>query len=128
MLAKLLAIIGLVSAGLLLIVFTTTTPASAGAFGMLAVFLLSYIAVLSAMTFIVWFIARLIDKMSRDFKIVKKSRPMTFKKAYYFSTIISLGPIIFISLQTVGTVSVYEFGLILLFIILGYIYVSRRTE
>jgi len=128
MLAKLLAIIGLVSAGLLLIVFTTTTPASAGAFGMLSVFLLSYVTVLSAMTFIVWFVARMIEKLGRDFRIIKKTNPISFKKAYYYSTVIALGPVIFISLQTVGTVSVYEFGLILLFIILGYIYVSRRTE
>ncbi|MDB5177364.1 MAG: rane protein of unknown function [Candidatus Saccharibacteria bacterium] len=128
MLAKALVIIGLVSAGLLLIVLTSTTPATAGAFGMLAVFLLSYIAILCAMTFIVWFVARVIERLGKDFRILKKANPLTLKKAYYYSTVIALGPIIFISLQTVGTVSIYELALIILFIILGYIYVSRRTE
>jgi hypothetical protein len=127
MLAKILFVAGLVSAGLLLIILTTTTPSSSGAFGILAVFLLSYIVILSLLTYILWVSSKLIDRVGRGFRLFKKPYSLSFRKSYYYSTIIAVGPVIIVSLQSVGGVGVYEVGLVGLFVILGCIYVSRRV-
>ena len=128
MLAKVLTAIGLASAGLLLIVVTTTSPSDAGALGILAVFLLSYVVLFTSLTFIVWFLAKVFYRISTDLHLRKKNQLLTLKIAYYYATVIALGPIIIVSLQSVGGVGIYELLLVAVFIILGCLYVSRRTS
>ena len=128
MLAKLLVIVGLVSAGLLLIILTTTTPSDSGAFGILSVFLLGYIVSLVFFTFLLWLIAQILNRVGKRTQRARKLYAITLKKAYYYSSVIALGPVIMISLQSVGGVGLYEVGLTILFIVLGCIYVSRRSS
>jgi hypothetical protein len=127
MLSKILVGTGLVSAGLLLIILTTTTPSSVGAFGILSVFLLSYIVALSCLTFIVWFVAIAINKLGRSTHLIRRPYHFSLKKSYYYSTILALAPVIMVSLQSVGGIGVYELILIVAFIFIGCIYVSRRV-
>ncbi len=127
MLAKMLITTGLVSAGLLLILLTATTPSSAGAIGILAVFLLSYVVVLACSTFLVWALAAFINKVGRSTRLLRKPYIFTLKKSYYFSSIIALAPVIMVSLQSVGGIGPYELALIAAFIILGCLYVSKRA-
>lgn len=128
MLAKILISAGLVSAGLLFVILTTVTPSTAGAFGILAVFLLSYISTLSAFTFLVWLLGQLISKLSNQFKKRAGSNTsLTLKKAYYYSSILALAPVIIVSLQSVGEVGVYEIGLVGIFLVLGCVYVAKRS-
>lgn len=128
MFARILMITGLVSAGLLLILLTTTTPAKVGAFGILAIFLLSYVLVLIVTTFLLWCLALVMDNVvNRVRGISRKSYAMDLKRAYYFSTVIALGPVILVSLHSVGGIGIYDVGLVALFLALGCLYVSRRT-
>lgn len=122
-------ITGLVSAGLLLILLTTTTPAKTGAFGILSVFLLGYVITLTVVTYIVWSVAFLLEKIlkQRSHVVPSGTHSMSFKRAYYFSSVLALGPIIIVGLQSVGGVGVYDVGLVALFMSLGCIYVARRT-
>jgi len=128
MLARILSLIGLVSAGLLLILLTTTTPSTVGAFGILAVFLLTYIATLSVFTFVVWVFARLLNKLGQRIHLLRKPYDFTLKKSYYYSSVLALGPIIVISLQSVGGAGIYELSLVAFFIFLGCLYVSKRFD
>lgn len=127
MFEKIFTIAGLAAAGLLLIVVTMTTPTDSGAFGILSVFMLSYVVILTIVTYLLWFIAKLINKFGLDIKLIRKPKQMSLKKAYYYSTIIAIGPVIIVSLQSVSTVGVYEISLTTIFIVLGCLYVSRRT-
>lgn len=127
MLAKILIAAGLVATGLLLIIITTTTPTSAGAVGILAVFLLSYIVLLCLLTFVVWLLGKILHKIRRKSLLFRNVSALSFRKAYYYASVIALGPIIIVSLQSVGGVSLYSLGLVGVFIVLGCIYVSRRT-
>lgn len=127
MLARILSLVGLVSAGLLLILLTTTTPATVGAFGILAVFLLTYTVTLSLFTFAIWVLARLSNKIGHETHLLRKQYSFTLKKSYYYSSVLALGPVIVISLQSVGGAGVYELSLVALFIFLGCLYVSRRV-
>lgn len=128
MFAKILITTGLVSAGLLLFIVITTTPVGAGAFGILAVFLLSYIVTLTIFTFLLYVLSAFIGKVSRRRHISNRVLTLTLKKSYYFSTILALGPVIVMGLQSVGGASVYELGLVVLFIVLGCLYVGRRSS
>lgn len=128
MLAKLLITSGLASAGLLLIIMLTITPKSGGAGAILAVFLLSYISILSAMTFVIWILSRgLYRILGGVLKSGYKQQPIGLRKAYYYSSVTSLGPVIVISLQSVGEVGLYELGLIFVFMLLGCVYVAKRS-
>lgn len=121
-------IAGLVSAGLLLILLTTITPAKAGAFGILAVFFLSYVFILTVTTFLLWGVAYLTDKIARSGRRVpRKLHAINLKRAYLFATVIALGPIILVGLHSVGGIGVYDVGLVLLFMALGCVYVARRS-
>ena len=53
-------------------------------------------------------------------------QPLTYKRAYYFSTVIAAAPVMLIGLQSVGGIGVYEVLLIVLFTAVGCIYISKR--
>lgn len=127
MLGKTIAIVGLVAAGLLLIVLTMTTPPAAGAAGILAVFLLTYIVLLSLLTFGLWAVVKMINKFGHNIHVLHSKHSLSLQKSYYYSTVLALGPIIIISLQSVGSVSIYELSLVILFVTLGCVYVSKRV-
>lgn len=127
MLLKVLISTGLVSAGLLLILFTTTTPSSGGAFGILAVFVLSYVLSLVLTTFTLWLLSFVAARLVASFRTNRQIYTMSLKRAYYFSTIIALAPVLVVSLRSVGGVGPYELALIALFVGLGCLYVARRT-
>ena len=127
MLARLLITVGLVATGLLFILLTTTTPASAGAIGIFVVFLLGYVVTLCAVTFTLWALVALASKVGRNTRLWRKGRRISLRKSYYYSSVISLGPTIIISLQSVGGVGFYDLGLVAIFIFLGCVYVSRRA-
>ena len=127
MIGKVLTGIGLVSGGLLLFVFNTTTPASAGAFGMLAVFILAYLCLTSMTTFVLHEVSRAVIAGGRLFGGFRTAEPLSMQRAYYYSTIVALAPVIIVSMQSVGGVGLYELALIALLVTLGCIYVTKRT-
>lgn len=128
MFSRLLILIGLVAAGLLLFIITTVAPVEAGAAGILAVFVLSYVVILCGLTFIIWLLILITEKVGKNIRIFRKMTEVSLVKAYYYSSVISLGIIIMISLRSVGTIGIYEYALILLFVLLGCIYVAKRTR
>ena len=127
MLGKLLVIIGIASGLILTVILNTTTPATAGAFGILSVFIFTYLLVVSIMTFTLYGIYKALSTFGKTVGYHAPVEAMRLQRAYYYSTIVSLAPVIIISLQSVGGVGIYELGLIFLLVILGCIYVTKRT-
>jgi len=127
MFGKILIIIGLAAAGLLLVIMNVTEPSSVGAIGILGVFLLGYIISLVVTSFFLWVLSGIIYKFAHGARLLRNSERLTLRKAYYYATVIALAPIITISLQSVGGISAYEVALTILFIVIGCVYVSRRT-
>lgn len=126
MFGKLLIVIGLVAAGLLFVILNTIEPVDAGATGVLAVFLLLYIALLAGLTHALWLGSRALKRVGSELKLLSSYQSVTLKKAYYYATVVALAPVILIGLQSVGGAGVYEVGLVALLVTLGCIYVSRR--
>ena len=127
MLQKALVSIGIVSGVILAVILNTTTPVSAGAFGILAVFVLTYLCLVSVMTFGVHGVSRITAYASHAFAPRRPAEVISLQRAYYYSTIVALAPVIIISMQSVGGVGPYELLLIAILIILGCVYVTKRT-
>jgi len=127
MLAKVLLLIGLVSAGLLLLIMTTYEPSAVGAIGILAVFFLGYVIILCALTLLLWTIIQLIKRLKARSKALSRIRSLTFRETYYYSSVIALAPIVLIGLRSVGGIGVYEVILVFLFEVLACVYVAKQA-
>ena len=104
-----------------------TTPLSSGAVGILSVFILTYASILSALTFFMYGVSRIVVRASRTVTVQKPLQTITLKKAYYYSSVVALAPVIMISLESVGVLGPYEAGLVLFLVAIGCIYVTKRT-
>ncbi len=126
MFIRLLSLAGLVSTGLLLFIMTTYEPSSVGALGILAVFFLGYVVILCSLTILLLIFVYLLRRIRSKVRILSKIQQLSVKAIYYYSSVLALAPVIIISLRSVGEVSFYETSLILLFEILGCLYIAKR--
>ena len=53
---------------------------------------------------------------------------MEFRRAYYFSTVLAAGPVMLIGLQSVQSIGIYEFLLVVIFEVVACVYVSKRMR
>jgi hypothetical protein len=126
MLQRVIAIITLVSLCLLTLMLTTTTPASVGPFGLLLIFITAYLTSLGLISFFLYGISRIIVYASAGFTMRRPLQPMSFRRAYYYSTILAAAPVMLVGLQSVGAIGIYEVVLILIFEVIGCVYITKR--
>jgi len=107
---------------------TFTTPASAGPFGLLVIFISAYLTFIGLISFFLFGISRLIASLSAGITVRKPIAAMTFRRAYYFSTVLAAAPVMLIALQSVRTIDVYELLLVIIFEVVACVYVSRRIR
>lgn len=124
---RILAIVGIAALTGVVFIITTTTPSSGGAITVLALFILLYIALIALLTFVIYWLNRIIYKV---FYSDKKTPTgiLSFKQAYYYGTVFALAPVILVSMKSVGKSGPIEWLLVGLFLLVGYIYVSRQTR
>lgn len=128
MLEKIVAITTITSLCLVALLLNVTAPTTIGPLGILAVFILGYLSSLGVMTYFLYSTSRLIAHLGTAFTVKKPISAMPFRVAYYYSTVISAAPIMLIGLQSVGAVGVYEFVLVLLFTVIGCVYITKRIR
>ena len=126
MLQRVIALITVVSLCLLTLMLVTTTPASAGPFGLLLIFITAYLTFLGLISFFLYGFSRIIVYASGGFTLRRPVRPMSFRRAYYYSTILAAAPVMLVGLQSVGAVGIYEFLLVVLFEVIGCLYITKR--
>ena len=119
---------GLIAAGCLGYILTSTAPTDAGATGVLAVFLLSYIVSVVVLTFFIFVAHRIITRLFYSDRTGRVADDVTLRRSYYFASILALGPLILVSLRSVGRVGVVELMLVLFLLAIGLLYVSRQTS
>lgn len=121
-------VVGIIATCVLGYMLTATAPAEVGATGILAVFLLSYILSVVVLTFFIFITHRLVVKLLYSDRTGHIARDVTFRRSYYFASILALGPIILISLRSVGKAGLVELLLVCALLIIGCLYVSRQTS
>jgi hypothetical protein len=117
-----------IAIALLAVVLHTTQPSTIGPLGILVVFILLYVSVLGVLTFLLYSVSRIASKASASFTVKRPIRPLTMSRSYYFSSVISLGPVMLIGMQSVAEVEFYDVLLIILFVVIACIYISKRTS
>ncbi|MEI6851048.1 MAG: hypothetical protein WCK26_03720 [Candidatus Saccharibacteria bacterium] len=128
MLKIIISLVTVVSLGLLVMLLNITTPVTAGPFGILAIFICSYLSLIGIVTFFIYGISKIIAHLSVALVSRKPFEALSFKRSYYFSTVIAAAPIMLIGIQSVGNVGLYEYLLMLVFIIIGCLYVSKKIS
>lgn len=127
MFKKIIFITTIASLCALVVLLNATAPSWAGPLGILAIFVFAYLLSLGLVTFFLYYSSKVISYFSKSIIARKPALPLSFKRSYYFSTIIGISPIIFIGLQSVGAVGIYEVLLVIVFVVLGCVFVSKRT-
>lgn len=127
MLPRIIALITVASFCALLLLLMLTSPATAGPFGLLALFIAAYLTFMGLISFFLFVINRLIVQVFAGAAVRRPMQPMSFKRAYYFSTVLAAAPVMLIGLQSVHAVGLYEIILVIIFEVVACTYVSKRT-
>lgn len=128
MLGKVIATSTVIATILLIILLQTTNPSTAGPLGLLAVFFLLYVVMLGVVTELLWVGSGLVQAVGRRFTSKRPPGRLSLQRAYYFSTVLALGPVMALAMVSIGSFGVYEAILIGLFLAVGTLYVSRRSN
>ena len=128
MLGKIIALSSMIAMAYLVFLLQTTTPSTIGPLGILLVFILMYIAALGMLTFFIVGLQKLLLKITVAIDARKAFAPMSFMRAYYFASVMALGPVMIIGMQSVSEVGVYELSLVILFLVIACVYVAKRTQ
>lgn len=126
MLQRVIALITVVSLVLLVLMLVFTTPASAGPFGLLLIFISAYLTSLGLISFFLYGAGHLFAYATHGFTLKKPIQPMSFRRAYYYSTVLAAAPVMLIGLQSVGSIGIYELLLVIIFEVIGCVYVTKR--
>lgn len=128
MLPRIIATLSLASLCVLSAMLTFTTPASAGPFGLLVIFITAYLTFIGLISFFLYGITKLIAAVSAGMTVRKPFQAMSFRRAYYFSTVLAAAPVMLIALQSVKPLDIYLVVLVLIFEVVACLYVSRRIR
>ena len=124
---KVIAISALISVALLLVLMQVTTPSTIGPLGILFAFILMYVSALGVLTFLVFWASRLARYASIPLIKTSHLKSLTLVQSYYFCSVIALAPVMLLAMQSVGEISIYDVSLVMIFIVLGCVYISKRT-
>jgi hypothetical protein len=128
MLKIIVSLVTAISAFALIILLNLTTPSSAGPLGILAVFLFSYLLLVGFFTYVLRWGSQIATYLSVVFRARRPLPTLSFKRSYYYSTIFAAAPIMLVGLQSVGRIGIYEYFLVLIFITVGVLYISKRIS
>lgn len=126
MLGRLVAVSSLVAFVLLVLLLQTTQPATIGPLGILAVFILMYMSALGVLTFLIYWVNRLMIRMTVSLTIKRPLEPMSFGRSYYYASVAALAPVMIIGMQSVGDVGFYDLLLVVVFEVIACVYIAKR--
>lgn len=127
MLGKIVAGSAVVASVILFLVLQTTTPSTIGPVGLLAVFFLLYVIFLGIFSMLGWVLQFSLIRLSRLVTVRKPLQPMKYKQLYYLSSVLALGPVMMLAMKSIGSLGFYETALVILFIAVAILYVSKRN-
>jgi len=127
MLAKAITI-GTIIAGIGLAFVLHSVPLATGPVGILAVFFLLYVVFVGVLAWGGYAIGWVIEKLARQMTVRRPLARVSLLHSYYLASVVALGPIILLGINTVSRVGLYEFGLVALFVSIGIFYVQKRLN
>ncbi len=127
MLRKIAASTTIIAMVALWILLIKTAPASAGPVGILTVFVLMYVSALGMLTFLLYGASGAMAGVTRKLTGKSGSEAFTLRKAYYYASVVALAPVMLIAMQSVNEVGIYQLLLVVFFVAIAWIYITKRT-
>lgn len=127
MLKRIVATITIASIAMLIYLINTTTPTTIGPLGILFVFILIYLSVLGTVSYFIHGVLWVMNFATRESNSRVATKKISFRRAYYFASIIALAPVMLLGAQSIGRSSLYDIFLVLLFEVIALLYVSKRA-
>jgi hypothetical protein len=129
MLGKLISASSIISIVLVAILLQITSPANIGPLGIFVFFILLYVSVLGMLTYLIFCVSQLLVKVPLIMTTAKRGvSPFSLRRAYYFSSVLALAPVMIIGMQSVDEVGIYETLLVVFFTVIACVYISKRTS
>ena len=128
MFVRVITIITAVSAIILSLILTATSPGSAGPFWLLLLFVSAYVTFVGVIAALIYGIRRLAVVILQDMPRSVPLRPLPFRRAYHFAVPLAAAPVMLIGLQSVSPIGLREFVLVAIFEVIACIYVSKRIR
>lgn len=128
MLARILTITSIISSCLLALLLMTTAPGSAGPVVILFVFILIYLSLLGAVTFLLYAGTRVVYFLLQLLANRKVRTRLSLNRAYLYATVLAALPMIVMGLYSVDGIRWYELLLVVIFGCVGVLYIARRTK
>lgn len=120
------ASIGIIALIAALLMLQLTTPHMVGPLGVLAFFVLIYIASACATYLALLFGVKLVGRFATKGKWLARIESVSHKKLYYYGSFIALAPVILLGMRSVGFVRATDILLLVIFQVIGCFYISRR--
>lgn len=111
----------------LTLVLFTTNPGTIGPAGMLGVFVLGYLSLLGVVTFLLYYGERLVVMVVRALGLRPSRTRLTLSRAYLYASVLAALPMMAIGLYSTGGIAWYEFLLLMLFGLIGVVYITKRS-
>lgn len=121
------ALIGLAAGVAIAVLLQVTHPDMVGPVGVLAFFVLLYVAVTSGVFLLLELGRKLLLRFVQAGKWRLYCQEISDIKLYYYASVIALAPIILLGMQSVGGIRLMEGVLVVIFEILALVYVSKRS-
>lgn len=126
MISRVIATLTLLATVLLVAIFYTSTPTVVGPMGIIVVFILIYLIALGVLTFCLYGLSNLIKIMHSLRNKQSTGLTLDLKLAYYYASVLALAPVLFVAMQSVGRLAVYEIGLVVIFEVIACVYITKR--
>lgn len=125
---KLTYVLPFVAAAALFLIFSLTTPLSAGPAGMLLVFFLVYVFCASLLFILLHmginFVVRIVNKTR---KVNIREWKLGVRKSYYIASVLAFGPVLLLAMQSVGQLQARDVILTVTFLGIAIFYVLKRS-
>jgi hypothetical protein len=104
----------------LMVLFNATSPLKSGPLSVLFAFVLIYLLVSSTLYMAVFSIMSIL-------RLLSLAKPMSKRLVYYLVSVIALGPVFILALNTLGQLDPKDIVLVVVLLSLGCFYVVRRS-
>ncbi len=119
-----LLVIGVAAAVMLIFLLNNTTPATIHPLGILFVFFLMYLVIVSVITYVLAAISLVLRRWVADTQYRKVN--LDFRHCYYFGSVLGLAPVLLVGAHSVGRSGWYDVALVVVFEIVACLYIARR--
>lgn len=127
MLGKVVAISTAASLLALWILLVKTAPATAGPVGILTTFVFMYASALGMLTFLLYGISIATSRVFKSVTGTSRPEAFTLRKAYYYASVVALAPVMLIAMQSVKEVGIYQLLLVASFVVIAWVYLTKRV-